>query len=107
MRAVLAVLVLAACAPTVPSAPRPDPIPFTLDAAGVQLSDRTQRIDFGRTDHSTIPAMSKLVGAKPAASQDCANGGQQVEWPDGTVLVFANGEFRGWVSATSRAGVSC
>ncbi|RLJ41280.1 hypothetical protein BCF46_3072 [Litoreibacter meonggei] len=106
-RALAAVLLLAACAPTVPTAPRSDPIPYTLDANGVQLSDRAQRIDFGRTDHSTVPAMTKLVGRGPTATRDCAGGRQQVEWPDGTTLVFAAGEFRGWTNAAGSAGLSC
>jgi len=104
MRALVAVLLLAACAPSVP---RPDPIPYTLDAGGVQLSDRVLRIDFGRTDHSTVPAMTKLVGQPPAATRDCAGGGQRVEWPDGTALFFAAGEFRGWATRAGGAGLSC
>jgi len=110
MRALAAVLLLAACAPSVPSVPsvpRADPIPYTLDAGGVQLSDRVLRIDFGRTDHSTVPAMTKLVGQPPAATRDCAGGGQRVEWPDGTALIFAAGEFRGWATPAGGAGLSC
>ncbi|WP_090211919.1 hypothetical protein [Litoreibacter janthinus] len=103
-RALAAVLLLAACAP---AAPTPDPIPYSLDAGGVQLSDRPQRIDFGRTDHSTIPAMTKLVGRAPTATQNCTSGGQRVEWPDGTRLFFAAGEFRGWATPTAAAGLSC
>ncbi|TDT73780.1 hypothetical protein BDE40_2556 [Litoreibacter halocynthiae] len=107
MRALVAVLLLAACAPAAPNSPRSEPISYTLDAGGVQLSDRAQRIDFGRTDHSTIPAMTKLVGRGPTATRDCAGGVQQVEWSDGTALVFAAGEFRGWTNATGSAGLSC
>ena len=107
MRALVAVLLLAACAPVVPTSPRSDPIPYTLDANGVQLSDRAQRIDFGRTDHSTIPAMTKLVGRSPTTTRNCARGGQQVDWPDGTTLVFAAGEFRGWTNVAGSAGLSC
>ena len=107
MRALVAILLLAACAPAVPEAPRPAPIPYTLDASGVQLSDRAQRIDFGRTDHSTVPAMTKLVGQPPTAKRNCAGGKLQVEWPDGTALIFAAGEFRGWAASTGSAGLSC
>ncbi|SHF35130.1 hypothetical protein SAMN05444273_105230 [Litoreibacter ascidiaceicola] len=106
-RALAVTLLVAACAPAGPNVPRSDPIPYTLDANGVQLSDRAQRIDFGRTDHSTIPAMTKLVGRGPTATRDCAGSGQQVEWPDGTALVFAAGEFRGWTNAAASAGLSC
>ena len=107
MRALLAVLLLTACVSTAPSEPRFDPIPYVLDANGVQLSGRPERIDFGRTDHSTIPAMTKLVGLKSTASRECVGGGEWVEWPDGTALIFASGEFRGWANASGRAGVSC
>ncbi|WP_298259052.1 hypothetical protein [uncultured Litoreibacter sp.] len=107
MRALWLVVVLAACMPTAPSTPRPDPIPYRLDESGIQLTDRVQRIDFGRTDHSTLPAMTKLVGAPPFASQDCAGGGQRVDWPDGTSLVFKGGTFRGWINAASAVGEGC
>jgi hypothetical protein len=107
MRAIVAVLLLTACAPTESTTPRLNPISYTLDANGVQLSGSPQRIDFGRTDHSAIPAMTKLVGTKPTATQGCASGGQKVEWSDGTSLVFVNGEFRGWTNTTSSTGASC
>jgi hypothetical protein len=107
MRALVAVLLLAACAPTAANTPRADPIPYTLDASGVQLSDRAQRIDFGRTDHSTVPAMTKVVGQMPTTTRNCAGGGQRVEWPDGTALIFTAGEFRGWTNAAGSAGLSC
>ena len=100
-------MLLTACAPSAPTAPRTTPIPYTLDSNGVQLVNRAQRIDFGRTDHSTIPAMTKLVGQPPAAPRDCAQGRQAVDWPDGTTLVFAAGALRGWANAQGQAGVSC
>lgn len=102
------VLALAACAP-VPDTPRSEPIPFQLDAKGVQLLDRSQRIDFGRTDHSTIPAMTKLIGKQPKGVFECTDGGQIVIWPDGTSLIMKRGAFRGWVSTTlsNGAGATC
>ena len=51
--------------------------------------------------------MTKLVGLPPTATRACAAGGQQVEWPDGTTLIFAAGEFRGWTNAAGSAGLSC
>lgn len=101
MLGVLAALV--ACAP-VEKLPETEPIPYQLDRGGVQLVGRDLRIDFGRTDHSTIPAMTKLVGRPPISTRLCADGGEVVTWPDGTGLVFADGAFRGWVSATQSEG---
>lgn len=103
-RALCLALVVAGCTTSSPDGPASDPIPFKLDARGVQLLDRDQRIDFGRTDHSAEPAMSKLVGLPPASRRPCAGGGELVVWPDGTGLVFAGGAFRGWVSAAQGAG---
>lgn len=107
MRTMIAVLVLGACAQAHPIRPMPDPIPYVLDANGIQLTATPQRIDFGRTDHSTIPAMSKLVGQAPTATQECAGGGQKVDWPDGTTLIFTKGEFRGWSIEGRSAGFTC
>ena len=67
-----------------------------LDAGGVQLTGRPQRIDFGRTDHSTELAMTKLVGQPPVERGICARGQPKVTWADGTVLYFVGGAFRGW-----------
>lgn len=101
---------VAGCAP-VDTAPRPtktDPIPFQLDAQGVQLVGRSGRIDFGRTDHSAELAMNKLVGEGPASRAICGDGTASVTWPDGTVMYFRGGDFRGWsrtaADSSSRQG---
>lgn len=109
MRLVVAAVMLAACAPVETPAPRSAPIAFALDQGGVQVLGKPLRIDFGRTDHSTIPAMTKLVGQPPATTRNCTSGGALVIWPDGTGFVMAQGEFRGWVSAASGtgAGLTC
>ncbi|MEM6594601.1 MAG: hypothetical protein AAF672_07395, partial [Pseudomonadota bacterium] len=60
----VSILLLAGCA--APD-PRPDPIPFALDAGGIQLLDRAQRVDFGRTDHSALSAMEKLTAGEVLA----------------------------------------
>ncbi|GFE64780.1 hypothetical protein [Litoreibacter roseus] len=88
-------------------------IPYTLDANGIQLADRPLRIDFGRTDHSTMTAMTKLTGQPAQRQVGCTNGLRALTWRDGTVLVFDTTEFVGWVSAANgsdprrTAGLSC
>lgn len=102
----LALLVLAVTACTAPS-PKTPPIPFALDANGVQLLDREQRIDFGRTDHSAEAAMTKLVGSGPTEAGACANSASFVAWDNGPTLIFQNGDFRGWKNGSDSAGLSC
>lgn len=95
-----------------PSTVRTTPIPYTLDARGVQLSTRAQRIDFGRTSHSTERAMTKLVGQAPVSRGVCPDGRPRVTWADGTVLYFSGGAFRGWAKPDAdgtvrRSGIGC
>lgn len=102
-----AVLVILSSCTTTPPAPTIEPIPYALDAGGVQLLDRPQRIDFGRTDHSAIKAMTKLVGVEPINQQACIDG-QKITWADGTALIFVRGDFRGWQSPEgSSGGIAC
>lgn len=91
---------------------RTTPIPYSLDAGGIQLAGRAQRVDFGRTAHSTERAMTKLVGQAPVDRGICADGRPKVTWADGTVLYFSGGAFRGWskLGAEGRlqtAGATC
>lgn len=78
-----------------------------LDAGGVQLLDRAQRIDFGRTDHSTLGAMTKLAGRPPETTGLCPNGARFAQWRDGTALIFQGGDFRGWKTEETSAGLAC
>jgi len=100
---------LAGCEAPTPAAPATKPIPYRLDSKGIQLIDRPQRVDFGRTDHSTIGAMTKLVGRGPVEQGFCGEV-QRVRWPDGTTLYFQRGDFRGWSldgETPRRTGVTC
>ncbi len=102
---------LAACAPagqiSAPSGPAPsEPIAFALDEGGIQVTGQPGRVDFGRTDHSAIFAMSRLVGAGPLSREVCG-GVSYATWPDQTVLYFSAGDFRGWSSPTGSAGLTC
>ncbi|MEM7470285.1 MAG: hypothetical protein AAF340_02970 [Pseudomonadota bacterium] len=95
MRAVggIVVLLMAGCAAP---EPRPNPIAFSLDAGGIQLLDRPQRVDFGRTDHSTLSAMTKLTASDPMREGACVGGGRYAAFGDGVALHFARGDFVGW-----------
>lgn len=112
MRWVLAVLLLAGCESASGSgattgAPALQPLAHQLDTRGVQLLDRPQRIDFGRTDHSTEQAMAKILARDPVQRGACAGGAQFVAWEDGTVLVFRGGDFRGWARGAAQSGLTC
>jgi hypothetical protein len=60
-------------------------------------------IDFGRTEESTVPAVTRLLGAAPSSvlvNTECGAGPVKIaRWADaGLELVFQRGDFRGWVS---------
>ncbi|MEM9433273.1 MAG: hypothetical protein AAGA12_05075 [Pseudomonadota bacterium] len=81
-------------------------IPFSLDEGGIQLSDRPLRIDFGRTDHSAISAMGKLMSQPGKIGPGC-NGFNERFWPDGTRLFFDDANFIGWERLGQSAGIVC
>jgi hypothetical protein len=104
----VAMIALGACAPAAvaPPAVKTQPIAFVPDAGGIQVTGQPGRIDFGRTDHSAIPAMTRLVGSGPV-SQEACGAVSSVTWPDQTTLYFTAGDFRGWSSPTGSAGLTC
>jgi len=85
-------------------APAPQPIPFTLDAGGVQLTDSPLRIDFGRTEDSTIAAMTRLMAAPPVDTGACSTT-RFARWAGGPTLYFRDGDFIRW--SAPGAGVDC
>ncbi|MCY4333526.1 MAG: hypothetical protein OXC60_02500 [Litoreibacter sp.] len=92
--------------------PRLDPIPFALDASGIQLLDRPQRVDFGRTDHSALSATEKLTGGSVRRQGVCANGGSYALFEGGVALHFVDGNFVGWARGETngpiqQAGRAC
>ena len=101
-------LVVAGCSPTPPDLAKQTsaPIAYQLDGGGVQLSGAAMRIDFGRTDHSAIPAMSKLVGSAPISQQACGDV-LEVSWAGDVRLYFVGGDFRGWSNTERSAGATC
>ncbi len=93
---ILVAVVACTSGPTPDEVIKADPIPYVLDQNGVQLVGRSQRIDFGRTDHSAERAMNKLVGQPAISREICPDGSPVVVWVDGTKLYFIRGAFRGW-----------
>jgi hypothetical protein len=83
-----------------------NPIPYSLDADGIQISGSPMRIDFDRTLSSTVPAMSKLVG-RGASDQRACGAVTAVSWPDGTTLFFTTRGFAGWSRDAQSSGVIC
>lgn len=109
-------VVLAACSAS--NAPAPptganvakvaDPV-FTND--GIEAGTTGLEIDFGRTEGSTVTAMSKLIGSAPSRTGQCGSL-RRVEWTDGTTLFFEPKPndpptFVGWMTATAAAGRNC
>ena len=82
------------------------PIAFVMDRGGIQVTDQPGRIDFGRTDHSAISAMTRLVGRGPV-SQGACGAVTTVTWPNENTLYFSAGDFRGWSSPAGSAGLTC
>lgn len=108
MRRVFVAFCLVGCTSAPVDLPASDPIPFVMDIGGVQLSGSALRIDFGRTDHSAVPAMTKLVGSDPVSRHGCPGGATRVVWPDGNQMIFQGGDFVGWIDADGRsAGAAC
>lgn len=93
---VLLTLPLLGCTGPSPDQPRSTPIPYTLDAGGIQLTKQMLRVDFGRTAHSTDRAMTKLTGQPAIRRETCPNGRPKVTYADGTTLYFAENAFKGW-----------
>lgn len=107
LRAVWLCALLAGCAPAGPPEPaRTQPIAYVLDAGGIQVTGQPGRVDFGRTDHSAISAMTRLVG-QGASTQGVCGALSYATWADETVLYFTEGALRGWSSPTGRAGLTC
>ena len=101
----LVIGLLTACVP-VEESPQLVFLEYQLDEGGVAIPSVEQRIDFGRTDHSTILAMTKLVGTSPTDQGICGEV-QWVAWKDGAKLFFTGGDFRGWQMAQRAAGRTC
>lgn len=109
-------VVLAACSASKAPAPPTganvakvaDPV-FTND--GIDAGSTGLEIDFGRTEGSTVAAMSKLMGSAPSRTGQCGPL-RLAEWKDGTTLFFEPKPydppaFVGWATATGAAGRSC
>lgn len=75
---------------------------FRLGPNGILIPALNQRIDFERAEPGAIAAMSKLLGADPAApilNAECGAGPvRTLRWASGFEMLFQAGDFRGWVS---------
>jgi len=72
------------------------------DAEGIGIDGKSQRIDFGRTQESTIPAVSKLLGVQPGSvsiNLECGAGPTTIVKYPQIDLLFLDGAFRGWVTS--------
>lgn len=76
------------------------------DSQGLQPIGIPLRIDFSRTEESTIASVSKLLGQPPKTRQlreECGAGPvTEVSWSNGLTLNFQNGDFLGWVTRKAR-----
>jgi len=108
MRRLVPVLVLAACAPTVPQAPPVPPgVSLVPAAEGLDVAGTGQEIGFGRHRPGAIAAVTRVLGSGPAAPVrriDCPGGPlTEVAWPrEGLTLTFAQGAFVGWQAGEGR-----
>lgn len=102
------ILVLAVLLPACTAAPeRSAPPAFAPDAEGIAIVGSPLRIDFGRTEESTISAVTRLEGTGPREVVDCG-GVRAARWPSGLGLHFRDGAFLGWARPDgSGAGIPC
>ena len=110
-RALVVALLLAGCVSAEPPVEPTSlaPIPFTLDAGGIQPAGTDLRIDFGRAQAGVIETVDRLQEAaliEVVAQGDCGAGPvTAARWEDGLVLNFQDGDFRGWVATDASGAV--
>jgi hypothetical protein len=66
-----------------------------LDAGGIDIPSLGKRIDFGRTQNSTVSAMKKL-GNPSSEIWECSGNVVAASFWDATVLVFKQNQFKEW-----------
>ncbi|MEM9756944.1 MAG: hypothetical protein AAF914_13155 [Pseudomonadota bacterium] len=69
---------------------------MTPDGGGLQPAGTTLRIDFGRAKQGVADSVGRLLGGSPTAIDCQAAETEALVWPDGLMLVFRDGDFRGW-----------
>lgn len=89
-------LSIAACSTNVGQ--RVPAIAYVPDPNGIQLLDSPLRIDFGRTETSTITAMKKLEGVAPSLIGNCGGEVTFSAWSRGLILYFEDGDFVRWAT---------
>jgi len=94
----LAVFALSACATALP---QPQATGLMPDSGGLQPAGTNLRIDFSRAEAGAVETVSRILGARPAATVDQAECGagpvRAVRWQSGLTLNFQDGDFAGWV----------
>ncbi len=86
----------------VPSAVAPPSVAgISPDAEGLQPSGTPLRIDFGRAQAGVIETVSRILRDEPDGvftNSECGAGPTTIaRWDDGLMLLFTEGDFRGWV----------
>ncbi|KMW60620.1 hypothetical protein AIOL_000784 [Candidatus Rhodobacter oscarellae] len=107
----LAACALSACGGAVEAPSRAPAAPaFQATATGLLLPKSGLRVDFGRTQESTVLAVTKLLSGPPSRqfqNLECGAGPVQfAEWPGGLTLLFQNGDFEGWLVTDKSVAVS-
>jgi hypothetical protein len=100
--------VLAACLPVKET--MPTPAWYQLDGGGIEVA-YGKRIDFGRTQNSTIMAMNKIIGISEGELFECDDL-VVATFPGGVGLIFEQNNFgewsfRGWQTEDRSAGLIC
>ena len=93
---------LAGCSGQVPAPIATAPVGLATDAEGLIALQNGLRVDFGRTQSSTIASATKLMGAAPdqvVTNSECGAGPLDIAtWNNRLTLLFQGGNFRGWVA---------
>ena len=107
MRALPALLLLAACA-AAPTVPPREGVDFVPDANGLGIAGSAQRIDFDRAPQGGIPVMDRELGSGRVLPLAGCPGGVATREAWGTLeLTFTAERFVGWRQGASSAGQVC
>lgn len=67
-----------------------------LGPSGLLVAGTGLEIGFGRTEASSVAAVTKLLGQAPDEARMIDGCGRELTWPSGLTLTFVEGDFRGW-----------
>jgi hypothetical protein len=108
VRALAALLLLAACSAGLPVPAPHTGVRFVGDAQGLAVPEAAKRIDFGRSPKGVIPIMDREMGQGRALSLAGCPAGvvRQQAWGE-LVLSFTAERFVGWRNGSAAAGQTC